>query len=68
MVLKTKPRPIAMLEIRLLAVEPVDDLAGGTVDLVDGAGVASRDEVVARFVLVDAVDVEVVPGIAAVVT
>jgi hypothetical protein len=34
---------------------------------VHGAGVARRDEVVARAVLVDAVDVEVVPGVGRVV-
>jgi hypothetical protein len=48
-------------------VEAPDDGAVGAVYLVDGAGVAGGDEVVARGVLVDAVDVEVVPGVGGVV-
>jgi hypothetical protein len=58
---------VAVLEVALLAVQTVDDLARGAVDLVDGASVAGGDEVVPLAVLVDAVDVEVVPCVAAVV-
>ena len=50
------------------AVEAPDDGAGSAVDFVQGAGVARRDEVVARGVFGDAVDVEVVPGVGAIVT
>jgi hypothetical protein len=44
-----------------------DDLAGGTVDLVHGTGIASRDQVVAFGILVHGVDMEVVPCVGGVV-
>ena len=44
-----------------------DNAAVSAVDLVHGAGVAGGDQVVALRILVDTVDVEVVPGVGAVV-
>jgi len=44
------------------AAETPDDGAVGAVDLDDGGGVAAGDEVVSRRILVDGVDVEVIPG------
>jgi hypothetical protein len=45
-----------------------DDISGFAVDFVHGIGVTSRDQIVAFIVLVNRVDVEVVPRIRAVVT
>ena len=56
------------LKVGFLAVEAPNDVAGGAVDLADGAGVASGDEVVAQSVFVNGVDVEVVPGVRGVET
>lgn len=58
---------LSELEVGGLAAELPEDFAGAAVDLVGGVGVAGGDEVVALVVLVDAVDVEVVPGVGGVV-
>ena len=44
-----------------------DDLAIGSIDLVDCACVAGGDEIVPISILINAVDVEVVPSIGAIV-
>lgn len=54
-------------EGRLLAVQPPQDLAGAAGDFVHRARVPRGDDVVAVGVFVDAVDVEVVPGVGRVV-
>ncbi len=47
--------------VRLSAIEPPDDMPVDTGKLVYGRSVPGRDEVVAVLILVDGVDVEVVP-------
>ena len=54
-------------EVGRLATELPDDIARSAVNLVHGVGVSGRDQVVPVGVLVDRVDVEVVPGVRAVV-
>jgi hypothetical protein len=44
-----------------------DDLAIGPIDLMDGACVTSGDEIVPIIILVNTIDMEVVPSIGAVV-
>lgn len=56
------------LEVGSKAAQAPDNLAGGAVDLVDGAGIPSRDQVVASSIFVDRVDVEVVPCIRRVIS
>ena len=68
MVLEAELGPLGHVKVGAVAVEPPDDGAVGAVDLVDGAGVAGGDEVVAVGILVDAVDVEVVPRVGGVVS
>ena len=51
------------LKVGLQAAQAPDDLAGGAVDLVNGTGVASGDQVVTVGISVNGVDVEVVPRI-----
>jgi hypothetical protein len=67
-VLESELDALTELEVGRLAAELPDDLASATIDLVSGVCITSRDEVVAFVVLVDAVDVEVVPGVGGVVT
>jgi hypothetical protein len=45
-----------------------DDLSVGSVDFVNGACIASGDEIVPINIFVDAIDMEVVPSIGAIVT
>lgn len=56
------------IEVGLDTTQAPDNLAGGAVDLVDCAGIASRDEIVTLGIFVDGVDVEVIPRIRRVVT
>jgi hypothetical protein len=51
------------IEIRLHTTETPDDFAGGAIDLMDGTGIPSGNEVVAFGVFVDRIDVEVIPRI-----
>src|ERR1700733_12800343 len=60
MVLPVELRRTREAEIRALAVQAPDDLAAGTVDLVQRPGVATRDQQVAVVHLADRVDVKVV--------
>ena len=55
------------LEIGPLASQTPDNLSCGTVNLVDGACVSRRDEIVSLAIFVDRVDVEVVPCVGRVV-
>lgn len=66
--LETELDALTELKVGFLAVEAPNDVAGGAVDLADGAGVASGDEVVAQSVFVNGADVEVVPGVRGVET
>jgi hypothetical protein len=66
-VLEAELDVVAELKVGLCATETPDDLAGCTVDLVYGAGVAGGNKVVTLGVLVNRVDVEVVPGVRRVV-
>lgn len=66
-VLEAELGAVGHFEVAAVAVEAPDDATVGAVDLVHGAGVAGRDEVVALGIFVDAVDVEVVPRIRRVV-
>lgn len=52
----------------LVPAELPDDIAGCAVDFEDGGDVSRRDEIVALVVLVDAVDVEIVPRVSLVPT
>lgn len=65
-VLETELCLLGYFERAVFAVQLPDDTSIGAVNLVDAACVARRYEVVAVRVLIDAVDVEVVPGIRAV--
>lgn len=56
------------IEVRLDATQAPDNLAGGTVDFVDCAGIASRNEIIALGIFVHGIDVEVIPCIRRVVT
>jgi len=67
-VLEAELDALTELKVGFLAVEAPNDVAGGAVDLVDGAGVAGGYEVVTRGVFVNGVDVEVVPGVGGVET
>lgn len=49
-------------EIRLRASQPPDDGAVGVIDLVDGASVPSRRQLMAVSAFGDRINVEVVPG------
>lgn len=60
-VLEAELGALGHFEVASVAVEAPDDGAICAVDLVNGTGVTGGDEVVALGVLVDAVDVEVVP-------
>jgi hypothetical protein len=66
-VLEAKLHVVTELKVGLCATKAPDYLAGCTVDLVYGAGVAGGNKVVTLGVLVDRVDVEVVPGVRRVV-
>lgn len=66
-VLEAKLGSVGHLEVRTVAVEAPDYGAVGTVDLVDGAGITSRNEVVALGIFVNAVDVEIVPRVGRIV-
>lgn len=63
MVLETKFGVIRHIKVGLFAVQSPNNAAVCAVDLVDCACVTSRDQVVAFGILVDAVDVEVVPSV-----
>lgn len=67
-VLERKWNSLAEFEVRRLATELPDDDACAAIDLIDCVGVTCGDEVVPFGILVDAVDVEVVPGVGGVVT
>jgi hypothetical protein len=66
-VLEGKLDVLAEGEVAVLASEAPDQVSGGAVDLVDGIGVTGGDQIRAFVVLVDRVDMEVVPGVGAVV-
>lgn len=66
-VLEAELGVLGHLERAVLAVQLPDDFPARPVDLVDAARVARGDEIVAVGVLVDAVDVEVVPCVGAIV-
>lgn len=66
-VLEAKLGAIGHLEVGSVAIEAPDDGAISAIDLVDCTGVASGDKVVALSVLVNRVDVEVVPSVGRIV-
>lgn len=66
-VLEAKVDTVAEVERRVCACQTPDDGSVSAVDLVHGTSVAGGDEVVASGILVDAVDVEVIPCVGAVV-
>lgn len=67
MVLEAEVSVGTQLEIRPLASQTPDNLSCGTINLVDGACVSRRDEIVSLAIFVDRVDVEVVPCVRGVV-
>lgn len=67
-VLEAELGALGHLEVASVAVEAPDNGAICAVDLVNCAGVTGRDEVVTLGVLVDAVNVEVVPCVRGVVS
>lgn len=67
-VLESKLDFIAHFETRRLSRELPYDLAGLAIDLVYCVCVASGDQIIALVILVYRVDVEIVPGIGAVIT
>lgn len=51
----------------MLAPETPDESAGGAIDFVDGVCVTGRDEIGPLGILVNRVDVEIVPSVGAVI-
>jgi hypothetical protein len=66
-VLEAELGTIGHFEVRTVTVQPPNDGAVGAIDLVNGASIAGRDQVVTVSVFVYRVDVEVVPGVGRVV-
>lgn len=67
MMLEAKGRVLGDVERTVLAVKFPDDVAIGSVDLVNAAGVTGGDQIVSLGVFVDAVDVEVIPRVGTVI-
>lgn len=68
MVLKAEFGVVGHFKVGAIAVKTPDYGTVCAIDLVHGTGVACRDEIVAVSVLVDTVDVEVIPRIGRVVS
>lgn len=63
MMLETEFDAFAELERATLPIQPPDDAAVASIDLVHAACVSGRDHVIAIAVFVDTIDVKVVPRI-----
>ena len=66
MMLETELHTIVQREVTIFPIKPPDDTAVCAVDFVNATGIPSRDHVVTISILVDAVDVEVIPSVGAV--